>query len=308
MKEMTIAEIVANYYLPEKRNRRRATTVEGYESSLNLYVVPEFGELTIAEVQRDHIQRWVDAFDLPGAAEKAYKCLRQVIRWAIRKWALLVVDPTVGVASAPGAKPVGIELPRKPVYRFDTLTCKELIRRTRGFWGHELEATNLIESALGLRPGEAYALEWSDIDFRTGKVSVNKTLQQFRGGTAIYPTKTRNGDREVYLAKWALDRLRAIHKEAGRPKGRIIGDLTPSQVSGRIRRFARKMGLPDISMQNLRHTWGTLSVEGGTPIETVAMFLGHSSIEIAYEHYMRQTKTIMKGAQSRFTKYLFSFA
>lgn len=81
---MTISTIVELHYLPEKRRRRRATTVEGYESALHCHVLPRFGEMTIAEVTRDSIQEWVDGFERPGAAEKAYKTLRQIIRWAIR--------------------------------------------------------------------------------------------------------------------------------------------------------------------------------------------------------------------------------
>lgn len=294
---LTLAEIAEQHYLPEKRRRRRANTVEGYESALHCHVLPRFGEMTVSEITRDSIQEWVDGFARPGAAEKAYKTLRQVIRWAVRRWAMLVIDPTVG-----------IELPRKPAYRFDTLSAKELINRLRGFWGHELEPTCIVESALGLRPGESYALGWDDVDWRSGKVVVDKTLQQVRGGARLYPTKTPKGDRELYLPKWALDRLRMIHRDRGKPSGRIIGDLTPAQVAGRIKRFARKHRLPEITMQNLRHTWGTLAAEAGIPIETIAMQLGHSSIGIAYEHYMRRTKTIMQGAQKRWTKYLFSFA
>lgn len=294
---LTLAEIAEAHYLPEKRRRRRANTVEGYESALRCHVLPRFGRLAVSEIAHDDIQEWVDSFDKPGAAEKAYKTLRQVIRWAVRRWAMLVIDPTVGV-----------ELPRKPVYRFDTLSPKQLIRRLRGFWGHELEPTCIVESALGLRPGESYALEWGDIDWRSGRVVVDKTLQQVRGGVRLYPTKTPKGDRELYLPKWALDRLRMLHRDAGKPSGRIIGDLTPSQVAGRIKRFAKRAKLPEITMQNTRHTWGTLAAEAGVPIETIAMQLGHSSIDVAYEHYMRRTKTIMQGAQKRWTKYLFSFA
>ena len=51
-----------------------------------------------------------------------------------------------------------------------------------------------------------------------------------------------------------------------------------------------------------------LAAEAGVPIETIAMQLGHSSIDVAYEHYMRRTKTIMQGAQRIFTKHLFKFA
>ena len=68
---LTIAEIAEHHYLPEKRRRRRANTVEGYESALRCHVLPRFGHLSVAEIAHDDIQEWVDAFDRPGAAENA---------------------------------------------------------------------------------------------------------------------------------------------------------------------------------------------------------------------------------------------
>lgn len=41
--KMTIAEIALDHYLPAKRQRRRTNTVDGYESSIRLYVVPRWG-------------------------------------------------------------------------------------------------------------------------------------------------------------------------------------------------------------------------------------------------------------------------
>ena len=41
---LTIKELAINYYLPEKRIRRRANTVDGYESSINKHVIPKFGD------------------------------------------------------------------------------------------------------------------------------------------------------------------------------------------------------------------------------------------------------------------------
>lgn len=82
---MTIEQIASSHYLPEKRVTRRANTVEGYESSINLHVLPRWGTLTITEIRRDDIQSWVREFEKPGAAKKAFTCLRQILRWAIRK-------------------------------------------------------------------------------------------------------------------------------------------------------------------------------------------------------------------------------
>ncbi len=294
---LTIESLATNYYLPEKRIRRRANTVDGYESSINKHVIPAFGSRLLDEITRDEIQSWIDGFELAGAAEKAYKCIRQLFRWAIRKWALQIPDPTIGV-----------ELPRKNAYRPKVLDAKQLAIRLRGFWCAEHEATVILSSSLGLRPGECYALEWRDIDMRSGAVTVSKTLQETSEGLMLYKTKTSQSDRVVYLPKWAKSRLKDIWRDAGKPRDRIIGKCNPSTVSRRIRSWSSKNKLPDLTMQNARHTWATLAVSAGVAIETIAMMLGHSSIQTAYEHYIRPSKSIMEQAQAQVSNYIERYA
>lgn len=56
---MNINEISAAY-LEEKEQRRRASTVDGYRSSINLYILPEFGKIDIAAIEPEAIQAWID--------------------------------------------------------------------------------------------------------------------------------------------------------------------------------------------------------------------------------------------------------
>lgn len=70
---MNINEISVAY-LEEKEQRRRASTVDGYKSSINLYILPEFEESEIETIEPEEIQAWVDGFEKPGAAENAFKC------------------------------------------------------------------------------------------------------------------------------------------------------------------------------------------------------------------------------------------
>lgn len=175
---MNIKEIAYAYYIPAKRKRRRANTIEGYLSALRCHVIPRWGSIDIKDVTHEAIQDWVDSFDLPGAATKAYKTLRQVIRWAMREFGLRIWDPTQG-----------IELPRIPVYRPKTLSASEVRDTLRGFWGHDLEPVLILSSCLGLRPGEAYGLEWRDIDMRSGCVHVRHTIQESHGLLYVYPTE-----------------------------------------------------------------------------------------------------------------------
>ncbi len=57
-------------------------------------MLPRWADVDLADITPEALQSWVDGFGLPGAAEKAYKTIRQVIRWAIRRLGVRVPDPT----------------------------------------------------------------------------------------------------------------------------------------------------------------------------------------------------------------------
>lgn len=288
---MNIEEI-SEAYIAEKRRVRRESTVEGYESALRIHVLPRWGSMEVGEIQPEAIQEWVLSFDRPGAAEKAYKTLRQVIRWAIRKMGLRVWDPTS----------LGVELPKRPAYHPRVLDASEASEYLRGLWGCEAEAAAICSLTLGLRRGESCALEWRDINLKTGEVRISKSRQDVRSGTVVVPPKTDRSDRSLWLPSFALKRLRQLAK--GRRRDELVCPLSPSATARRIRSWCRSHGLPHVSMTNLRHTWATLAIEAGIGIETVAMMLGHAEIGTAYEHYIVPRKSVCVQAQRTWAEHL----
>ena len=273
-------------YMSEKSRTRRANTVEGYASALRRHVLPRFGHLDVEAIDPDDVQEWVNSFALPGAARKAYKTLRQVLRWVIKRHRLRIWLPTEGV-----------ELPRMRAYRPETLEAAQLVELQRGLWGHPLEALVLLASDLGLRPGEAAAVNLArDVDWRTGEVHVGPTRQTLRGSIAEFPPKTEKSDRVLCLSKHAFRRLKSIRRHA--PGGDVLRGLRPDQAFRRLKSHCRREGLPWVGMRNLRHTWATLAIEAGVGIETVALLLGHTELGTAYRHYIVPRKTICREAQA----------
>lgn len=162
----------------------------------------------------------------------------------------------------------------------------------RGMWGHWAEAVTICAVTLGLRRGEACALEWSDINFKTGEVRISKSRQYANGQIITVKTKTEKSTRSCYLPKFARQRLKQI-----KGHGLLIGDVSPDKAARAIKSQCKKMGVPYVSMTNMRHTWATLAIEAGVGIETVAMMLGHTDIGTAYEHYIVPRLRICKDAQ-----------
>lgn len=289
---MKLIDIYENYYLPEKTAKRAASTVAGYDSAMRLHVLPKWGEYEIEDIDPDDLQEWVDSFELIGAAEKAFKCLRQIIRWWIRKRRMIIADPTQY-----------IELNQRKPYRPEVLDAKEVSELLRGVWGHWTEAVCICAITLGLRRGEACALEWSDINLKTGEVRINKSRQYVNGKIITVKTKTEKSTRSCYLPKFARNRLRQI-----KGKGCIIGDASPDKVARAIKAQCKRNNVAYVSMTNMRHTWATLAIEAGVGIETVAMMMGHTDISTAYNHYIVPRKAICQSAQAAVEKLIFSNA
>lgn len=285
---MKIKELAA-LYIADKRQHRRANTVEGYESALKCHVLPRWGELSIEDIDPEDIQDWIDDFDKPGAAHKAYKTLRQVIRWSIKSFRLKVFDPTT----------YGFDLPSIPECVREAMETRDISRFLRGIWGADFEAAVLCSVSLGLRPGEACGLMWSDIDLRTGKVEVRRSRQDVRGGVMDFDVKTALSRRTLFLPDFARKRLKTIGKGK---TGYLIGEARPSAIKRKLKSFCRKNGLPWVSMKNLRHTYSTALWEAGIELSTISMLLGHSTEDMLQKHYLVMRKSICDPIQQSFEK------
>ncbi|MFR2102948.1 MAG: tyrosine recombinase XerC [Bifidobacterium adolescentis] len=264
--------------------RLREVTRVGYESAWRCHVEPVFGSMELADIGVDDIELWLSGFASPGAARKAWAVLRQMLRKAA-KWGYLEVDVTR----------LEIDLPAKPLYVPRLLTIGQTRRQLQGFYGHALEAWLIVDSCLALRPEEGYGVDWADIDMRSGITHIQRGVQWVAGHEVVVPPKTELSDRFLPLPRFAVRRLREIRN--GR-KGRIIGDLTPSQAARRYASWCKKESLPYVPVQNLRHSWATNALEAGVNIAVVSKFLGHTDIKTTARFYLRPEIASLKEAQS----------
>lgn len=276
-------------YMEEKRARLRATTIEGYESGMRRHVLPRWGSCEVGSVTHAELQAWVDSKPSAGAAEKAFKCFRQVYRWALRRMQLRVWDVTQGV-----------ELPRAAPKRRELMDASADRTALRAVRGEPYEAVVLACSALGLRPSEAAGLDWSDVDWRSGWVHVQRGAHSVGRGVVEYGCKTELSDRWLKLPRFALERLRELR--GGRRSGRMRGHLTPRQIYGRFKRLLKRIGLARASIACLRHSWATVAIGAGAAIEDVAVALGHTSVEMCRRHYLLSTRAVVSRAQEAFTR------
>jgi len=279
-------------YLADKRDGRkavRANTLEGYESAIRTHLLPQWGEAEAETIAYSDVQTWVDSFPKGRGAEKAYKTLRQIVRWAIGKRLVVMADPTVGV-----------EVPRPQRRESRTLTDSQLNHMLYKCKGEPWEAVVWCQATLGLRRCEAVALTWGDIDLRSGEVRITKGRHVVGGKVYTWGTKTPKSTRTVVLPRFAVERLREIRRERRALPGELLCDLRPDAISRRFRSWCRRNGFRGVTMMQLRHSFATISVRAGVPIEVVAMMLGHSDLTMCYQRYVARSLDVFKAAQRKF--------
>lgn len=153
------------------------------------------------------------------------------------------------------------------------------------------KALTLFLAATGLRPEEAFALRWSAVDTREGTGNV---LSVIVDGNEKGLGKTDAALRPFVL----IDRAVAALNLLPRP---IHDQLIFTNTQGgpiRLDNWRRRVwnpavenaGLPHRSPYKLRHTFATLAVEDGTPMELVAIQLGHRGTRTTEKVYGKHRK------------------
>lgn len=266
----------------------RPNTLEGYMSAIRCHLLPKWTGREMESITSDEMQSWVDSFEKPGAARKAFFTLRQIMRWYLREYKVRIYDETQSV-----------ELPSKPRRKPRALTAKQAASSLRDMRGEEWEASALVQLSCGLRPCEAIALTWEDVNLKSGEVEIHSGLHEAFGNVYSSPTKTEKSTRTVVLPRYAVERMRQIRREMQPKRSDRLCSLRPSAYRRKVRTWFARRGIK-MCAQWLRHSWGTLAVQAGVKIETVALMLGHESLDTAYEHYLMSNSTLLKDAQRQF--------
>ena len=63
----------------------RECTKVGYESALNCHILPQWSGRDMDAISVADIESWLDSFDKPGAARKAYAVFRAILRLAFKR-------------------------------------------------------------------------------------------------------------------------------------------------------------------------------------------------------------------------------
>lgn len=166
----------------------------------------------------------------------------------------------------------------------------------------------------GFRRGELCGLEWKDIDFDTGVISIRRTSQYTKEtGTFTDDTKTKKARRSLKMPTEVMDILRQYHAEQN-IKRLQLGDqwinsdrlfvgwngapINPNSTYKWMRRFCERTGQrhPKRALHSLRHLNASLLITSGADIKAVSDALGHTQVSTTLNIYAHTFQRVQAAA------------
>jgi integrase len=132
--------------------------------------------------------------------------------------------------------------------------------------GVNAKALNTIKLLVltGARRGEIEGLHWKEVSFAERRLRLDDS---------------KTGQKSIPLNSAAMEILKALHDAADDCEGYVFpasegeGHFTAtSHIWSKLR---RDIGLPDVRLHDLRHSFASVGVTGGTPLMIVGAILGH---------------------------------
>ena len=299
----TLAQFLTQW-LEGRRPSLRPRTWAGYESIVRVRIMPALGQLTLDKVTPALLQAFTSQLLAQGLSAQSVQNTHRLLHRALAdavKWGLLGRNPCDLVDPPRASRPQ----PR-------ALTAAEVAQLLAACADDPLGPLVTVAVLTGLRQGELLGLQWGDIDWERGELSIVRSLQRVRGqGLVVVPPKTVASRRRIPLPPLALEALRVQRRQqltwrlAAGPAW-TDGDwvftsmlgvpLDPAETTRRFHRLLARAGLPHRRFHDLRHTTATLLLTDGVHPKVVASLLGHSTIQITLDTYSHVTPGLARQA------------
>ena len=302
----TFADLAEQWF--EGKTKLRPRTRADYRASLDLLLIPRFGNWRLSAIDAEAIATLTRALEREGlhtvdrkrpvrpighaAISNYLKPLQGVLALAVRR-RLIAENPFSNLlADDRPAKPTDPPVPHDWTgEEISALIASAERLAARPEARYNYAPLLRLTARLGLRLGELLGLQWQDFDRHEGILYIRR--QWLRTGE-YGPTKTKAGNRRIALPddlrRELIDlQLQSKHSQATHP---IFASTTGTPLGHRNtthRGFqpARDLaGLPTtLTFHDLRHAAASRLIAAGIDPVTVATILGHEDPHITLKIY-----------------------
>ena len=301
--DMLFGDWLCYWYENHSKPTLRASTQNNYENVIYNHVLPEIGKIPLNKLSQNDLQQFYGRLKKngrkrlteqygAGLSDRMVRMCHAVCRSALER---AVRDDLLRTNPA-----IGCKLPPKKAKEMQVLDREELQKFLIQAQADGYYELFLLDLCTGLRRGELIALQWGDLNFETGVLTVNKQAYTVNGELQILPPKTKASVRKLVLPPAVVAVLREYRKKvdsrwmfpspvkADRP-------ITPGVARRRLQTILERADCKRVRFHDLRHPY----VKHTTKIFSLRLMDFQAQ---AYPDARRKTRgacQLHRGGQSR---------
>ena len=191
----------------------------------------------------------------------------------------------------------------------ETLTLEEQ-RRLTDFLITDIDSSKLgilLCLYTGLRLGEICGLQWKDINIRSGRIKIKRTIQRIsdsKGHTEflIDSPKTTSSEREIPIPEFLMPYLKRYASESEVYITTGTENFTqPRTYQLRFKTYLKRCELPEYHFHTLRHTFATRAIELGFDLKSLSEILGHFDVKTTLALYVHPSMELKQKEMNKFS-------
>jgi integrase len=290
--DVTFGWFWKNNYLELKKGKWSEATRSAVESVITKHFISVFGDRKIGELNRLELQKHL--YDVAAKwSESVAKKVKVYVKAALDE----AVEQDF-ISKNPGRK---LELGETRETNKRNLTGDELCKIFNALTGEDHLILKIFVMT-ALRPGEEFALRWTDFD--GDSLRIERAVKRVKKGKdKIGKPKTKKSVGKVYLSQ-SLQVELAHWKEIVQPKSSDdyifpSRNGTPKDAHNYLRRhlkpLAEKLQVPGLTFQSLRRSFATLSQGKGTP-KDVQTQMRHKDVLMTLNVYTQPIPQSVKNS------------
>ena len=261
--DMLFGDWLCYWYETHSKPTLRASTQNNYENVIYNHVLPEIGKIPLNKLSQNDLQQFYGRLKKngrkrlteqygAGLSDRMVRMCHAVCRSALER---AVRDDLLRTNPA-----IGCKLPPKKAKEMQVLDREELQKFLIQAQADGYYELFLLDICTGLRRGELIALQWEDLNFETGVLTVNKQAYTVNGELQIIPPKTKASVRKLVLPPVVLAVLQEYKKtvdsrwmfpspvKADRP-------ITPGVARRRLQTILERADCKRVRFHDLRHPY-----------------------------------------------------
>lgn len=304
-KILTLRQYGERVFMPSKTITMSENSRSNYQSYLDKKIYPALGDIKLPEITPAQITALLLEIQTQGKAHgtviKVYTILSGLFKMAYLS-DMIERNPMDKVERP---KPRKDEIKPEEASAF---TAQEVQRILTCLEREPLKWQALIRLLIdtGIRRGECCALQWKNIDFKTGAITIAGNLC-YTKQKGVYLDTPKNGHtRTVYAGLDTIALLKQLRtaqaEKAISPyvftQETVPEPMHPQSPTRYLKKLSERYVIPDLHPHKLRHTFASVAITSGADVASVSEALGHSDKAVTLRMYTHaDQESISKASQ-----------